>query len=79
MVWPLGEPVTRNQRAWAGESAARQELVGFGDDATGAPFCVPRDGDVGVFVWGPVEEQTSWLANTVEQFWSGWSSGFIST
>lgn len=38
VVWPLGEVVTRNQRAWAHESAARQELVGFGDDGTGAPF-----------------------------------------
>lgn len=79
VVWPLGEVVTRNQRAWAHESAARQELVGFGDDGTGAPFCVPRDGGGGVFVWKPTEEQTAWLADTVEQFWSGWSNGSIRT
>lgn len=79
VVWPLAEVVTRNQRAWADESAARQELVGFGDDGTGAPFCVPRDGGVGVFVWEPIEQQAFWLADTVEQFWSGWSRGLIST
>jgi hypothetical protein len=45
VIWPLSEIVTRNLQAWALEDVpGRQALVGFGDDGTGAPFCVPRDG-----------------------------------
>jgi cell wall assembly regulator SMI1 len=63
VVWSLAEVVTRNQRAYADECAARQGLVGLGDDGTGAPFCLPRDGGVGVFVWQPIEQQACWLAD----------------
>jgi hypothetical protein len=79
VVWPLAEVVARNRLAWADESIARQGLVGFGDDGTGAPFCVPRDGSGGVFTWNPIDAQAYRLADTVAQFWSGWSSGLITT
>jgi hypothetical protein len=65
VVWPLAEVVTRNRLAWAGEPTARQGLIGFGDDGTGTPFCVPRDGSSGVFTWNPIDEHVHRLADTV--------------
>jgi SMI1 / KNR4 family (SUKH-1) len=78
VVWPLAEVITRNLRAWAEEPTDRRELVGFGDDGTGATFCVPRDGG-GVLVWNTLDGQAYRLADSVAQFWSGWSSGSITT
>ncbi|WIN00123.1 SMI1/KNR4 family protein [Actinoplanes oblitus] len=53
VVWPLAEVIERNQSSWDGwekQSVDRRQLLGFGDDGTGDPFCVPRDGSTGVFV-----------------------------
>jgi cell wall assembly regulator SMI1 len=79
VVWPLAEVIERNQAAWAQADAARRQLLGFGDDGTGAPFCVPRDGGIGVFTWSTIDGQASRLADTVAQFWSGWCQGTITT
>jgi hypothetical protein len=79
VVWPLAEVVTRNRQAWAAESTARQEFVGFCDYGTGAPFCVPRDGSIGVSTWNSIEQRADRLADTVEEFWSCWSGGKITT
>jgi hypothetical protein len=79
VIWPLADVVTRNRLAWAEARTARRELVGFGDDGTGAPFCVPRDGSDGVLIWNPLDAQAHWLADTVAQFWVGWSNGSITT
>jgi cell wall assembly regulator SMI1 len=77
VLWPLDELVRRNQQAWAlGQDL---QLVGFGDDGTGDPFCVPRDGGAGVFIWHPVGRAAYRLADTVEEFWSGWLRGTITT
>ena len=49
VVWPLSEVVSRNRDEWAIEDyRARQELLGFGDDGTGAPFCIRCDGRSGI-------------------------------
>jgi hypothetical protein len=79
VLWPLGDVLRRNEKAWLGEDVGRQRLVGFGDDGTGAPFCVPRDGGVGVFTWNLIDGVAYRLADTVEEFWSGWVSGTIAT
>jgi hypothetical protein len=45
VIWPIADVVIRNREAWSCEdSPSRRNLVGFGDDGTGAPFCVPRMG-----------------------------------
>jgi hypothetical protein len=78
VIWPLPEAVTRNRERWSqGDSPARRELVGFGDDGTGAPFCVPRDGSSGVFAWSPIEGAATPLAGSVADFWSGWVAGTL--
>lgn len=78
VIWPLAEVVTRNQDAWSREaSSPRRALVGFGDDGTGTPFCVPRDGGAGVFAWSPILGEAAKLADTVAGFWSGWVAGTL--
>lgn len=79
VVWPLVEILAGNHRDWAVSAAGRRALLGFGDDGTGAPFCVPRNGGPGVFIWNPIDEQAYRLTDTLGQFWSGWSSGVITT
>lgn len=78
VIWPLSEVVTRNREAWSLEdSPARRRLVGFGDDGTGAPFCVPRDGGGGVFAWSAIGGEATLLAGTVAGFWPGWVAGTL--
>jgi fermentation-respiration switch protein FrsA (DUF1100 family) len=78
VIWPLSEVVTRNRQAWAqGDSPARRGLVGFGDDGTGAPFCVRRDAGGGVFAWSAIGGEATLLAGTVAGFWSGWVAGTL--
>jgi hypothetical protein len=73
VIWPLAEVITRNRQAWAQDgSPVRRELVGFGDDGTGAPFCVRRDGGSGISAWSPIDGQATLLARSVAGFWSGW-------
>jgi hypothetical protein len=79
VVWPLAEVVRRNEVEWSEDGAGRRELLGFGDDGIGAPFCVPRDGGAGVFSWNPVDAAPYWLANDVDEFWLGWTTGTITT
>jgi hypothetical protein len=77
VIWPLPEVVTRNRQAWPQEGPARRELLGFGDDGTGAPFCVPRDGGSGVFAWSPIGREATPLASSVTSFWSKWTAGTL--
>jgi cell wall assembly regulator SMI1 len=79
VVWQLAEVVARNRTAWAVESTARSGLIGFGDDGTGAAFCIPTDGSGGVFVWNPIDSSAERLAETVEAFWLTWIAGEITT
>lgn len=73
VIWPLPEVVTRNREEWLQDgSPARRELTGFGDDGTGAPFCVPRNGGSNVFAWSPTEGEATLLATSVAGFWSRW-------
>ena len=78
VIWPLPEVVGRNREAWEVEdSPFRRKLVGFGDDGTGVPFCVRRDGGDGVFAWSAFDGQATRLAHTVATFWSGWVAGTL--
>jgi hypothetical protein len=78
VIWPLPEVVTRNRLAWSVEdSLARRGLVGFGDDGTGGPFRVRRDGGGGVFGWSAIGGEATWLAATIAEFWPGWVAGTL--
>ena len=78
VIWPLAEVVVRNGEAWSlADSPVRRGLVGFGDDGTGAPFCVPRDGGAGVCAWSAIDGAARLLAGTLAGFWSGWVAGTL--
>jgi hypothetical protein len=78
VIWPIADVVTRNRDAWLLEgSPARRSLVGFGDDGTGAPFCVPRDGSSGVYAWSAIDNEATWLAETAAGFWPQWAAGTL--
>jgi hypothetical protein len=78
VIWPLPEVVTRNREASAQDSRpARRELTGFGDDGTGAPFCVRRDGGGNVFAWSPIDGKATLLARSVADFWSEWAANTL--
>lgn len=75
VVWPLADVVARNRLDWSQANAAtadRLTLAGFGDDGTGMPFCVPRDGSHSVFVWSALDHEAVLLADTVVEFWTRW-------
>jgi hypothetical protein len=74
VIWPLSQIVTRNRQAWPQAGPARRELVGFGDDGTGAPFCVPRDGGTGIFAWSAIDRKATLLASSLPGFWSRWTA-----
>src|SRR4051794_541936 len=42
VIWPLPDLISRNQQAWADEHGERTQLIGFGDDGTGAPLLCSR-------------------------------------
>jgi SMI1 / KNR4 family (SUKH-1) len=77
VIWPLAEVVACNQAAWAGESATRRRLLAFGDDGTGAPFCLPADGEPGVLFWDPVLDEAIYLAHDLRSFWAAWTTGSL--
>lgn len=78
VIWPLAEVVTRNHQAWSQDaSQARRELVGFGDDGTGTPFCVPRNGDSKVLAWSPIDGAATPLAPSIPDFWTRWQVGTL--
>ena len=79
LLWPLSELLRRNELEWADGDPGRCELLAFGDDGTGAQFCVPRDGGSGVFLWDPLAGSPHWLANDLGDFWAGWTTGAITT
>ncbi|WP_319464162.1 SMI1/KNR4 family protein [Micromonospora sp. RTP1Z1] len=78
VCWPLDEVVKRNQEAWAEEGAGRRQLLGFGDDGTGSPFCVSTSGSGHVF-WDSIDAVAYPLATNLADFWRGWHAGTLKT
>lgn len=75
VIWPLADVVERNSVEQVGsEGPARRELIGFGDDGTGAPFCVARGGEAGVHLWSPITQEADQVGATVEDFWRTWTA-----
>jgi hypothetical protein len=79
VIWSLTDLAEQNERQWAEGGPQRRELLAFGDDGTGIPFCVTRDGGAGVFSWNPIEARPRWVANDLGDFWTGWTTGEITT
>ena len=74
VIWPLADLVERNSAEQVGaEGAGRRELIGFGDDGTGDPFCVPRSGGNGVLLWSPITQEADQVGETGGEFWRTWN------
>ena len=71
------ELVARNRAARAGESTTRRGLLAFGDDGTGAPFCILADGEPGILFWDPVLDEATYLAHDLLSFWEAWTAGSL--
>ena len=76
-IWPLAWVRKRNQESWESSSGHGDGLLAFGDDGTGAPFCVSADGAAGVFIWSPIDGQATRLADDVRSFWAAWMAGSL--
>ena len=79
MVWPISEVVARNRADWTSAVGVgeRLELIGFGDDGAGSPFCVRRNDRPGVVVWCAIGSESIWLADTLMDFWDMWQAGVL--
>ena len=79
LVWQLTYLVERNLDDWSASWAVaeRRNLIGFGDDGTGDPFCVRRDGNPGVFIWSPIEETVTRLAGSLDEFLDRWQANSL--
>ncbi|MEV6288340.1 SMI1/KNR4 family protein [Kribbella sp. NPDC051770] len=77
VLWRLADLAPRNLDAWSIETEARRDLLAFGDDGTGDPFCLALTGDPAVHTWSPIDQQAWPLAATLHEFWAGWMTGEI--
>ncbi len=76
VIWPLADVVDRNRADWLTypDSRIRSDLVAFGDDGTGDPFCIARNGGGAVCYWSPIDDTATCLPNTITEFWTRWQS-----
>lgn len=78
VIWPLDVLVEENLRRHEA-GLLPEDLVAFGDDGTGNPFCVEVGGPSGVNCWHPIDASKDRLARDVAEFWRGWTAGTILT
>lgn len=77
VIWPVAELVSRKQAAWATGSSTRRGLLAFGDDGTGAPFCISPGEGPDVFFWDPISDEATYLAPSRTSFWNLWIEGSL--
>jgi hypothetical protein len=74
VIWPLARVLEHNQRAW-GDGTLDRDLLAFGDDGTGNPFCVsltsPSDQ---VVRWNVIDLAVEVDEGNIEQFCETWTA-----
>jgi hypothetical protein len=73
VVWPLEKLVKENKAAWL-EGTLPADLVAFGDDGTGNPFCAPLDGTDKVVRWSWIDGDVVGSDGTVDDFLAQWTT-----
>ncbi len=72
VVWPLVQVAENNERAW-GDGTLDRDLLAFGDDGTGSPFCVrlssPNDE---VLRWNLIDLEVEVNEGPMAQFVRTW-------
>ena len=71
VVWPVDRLIEDNKRAWT-EGLLASDLVAFGDDGTGNPFCVARNGDDAVVRWSWIDGAVDYTVGSMEEFMAIW-------
>jgi hypothetical protein len=79
VVWPLDDVVRRNLDGWEGEAGHPRELLAFGDNGAGDPFCLPLRGPELVVWWYAVGAEATEYGLPLWRFWLGWRSGEVTT
>ncbi|MGZ4490174.1 MAG: SMI1/KNR4 family protein [Mycobacteriaceae bacterium] len=52
------------------------DLLAFGDDGCGEPFCTSEN-DSRVACWYPIEGEARIVASNLNDFWRGWATGTL--
>lgn len=65
VIWPLDDLLERNSG-----TADERGAIAFGDDGTGNPFCVHRDGTVSY--WSEIDAEQTFLSLDLTSFWMAW-------
>lgn len=74
VIWPLDRIVFENRIRWEG-GVLITDLVGFGDDGTGAPFCWWRDRRSDEVVrWSSIDAEVEDRWPDLDAFRSAWCS-----
>lgn len=68
-VWPLDEVLSENLRAFVDDPPPRDQYLGFGDDGTGNPYCVRRDGGEAVYYFGNILSEVTFLTDGLRALW----------
>jgi cell wall assembly regulator SMI1 len=71
VVWPLERITAETARAWE-QGMLPQDLLAFGDNGTGNPFCVPLHGDDEVILWSWIDGALEGSEGTLSQFLHRW-------
>jgi cell wall assembly regulator SMI1 len=72
LVWPLERIATETPQAWE-EGMLTRDLLAFGDNGTGNPFCVPIHGDDEVILWSWIDGAPEASEGTLAQFLHRWA------
>lgn len=72
MVWPLARVVEDNQHAW-GAGTLPRDLLAFGDDGTGNPFCLSLSSPADeVLRWNWIDREVEVQEGTLQEFIREW-------
>lgn len=72
VVWPLDRLLDRNRDAW--DLGLPRNLLAFGDDGTGNPFCVDLDGADAVVRWSWIDLEVELQEGSMAAFCEAWLS-----
>jgi SMI1-KNR4 cell-wall len=73
VIWPLRDLQDRNAVLAEDNEWSTTDLVAFGDDGTGNPFCFRRGSGSSVFYWSHIDARATYLAPNVSAFWRAWT------
>ena len=77
VIWPLRELQERNAVLAEDNVWSETDLVAFGDDGTGNPYCFGRGSGPSVYYWSHIDARATFLAPNMSAFWRARSQGTL--